>query len=147
MTAYAAVEKSGRVLFVDKAECGDTPYRIALNAGDIKEIHLTAAGKTLLVSRSDEDIGCLLGVGCYNTKTKNSLSNYHDLINEIHRIRSAGYAEENYEENVYIYSIAMPVYDSGKQTVAALGVSMIKYDAESVNRSELAVLLKNTRVK
>ena len=115
------------MIIVDKIE-GRSAVHLTDGIGTHKPMHLTSIGKVLLSGYDDESILDIVGDFCFESHTKNSLVNPHQLLREMAKIRARGYAIENFEDNPYVYSIAAPVYDKSNVVCAGVCVSLFAAD-------------------
>ena len=150
--AHPAMEelhrRTGRAVFIAVPD-GDTatvldkieppgPVRITIQPGTTLTLHLTAAGKVILAAMSDDEVAGCVGRGCYITHTKNSIGTYFSLSEELAAVRNQGYAVENFEDNIAIYAIAAPIWDSSDKLAAALSLTLLKSELAAVNPDVLA---------
>jgi len=143
MTALLAIENNDQVIYIDKIE-DNVPYRVSIDIGDVKPMHLTGVGKAILAAYSNNDIMQKLGDGCYISHTPKSISTYYSLINILETVRNKGYAIENFEENKYIFGIAAPVFDRNNKICGAIEIAMIQTDYEKSDMDAITASVIST---
>lgn len=143
MTVLLAIENNNQVIYIDKIE-ENVPYRISIDIGDVKPMHLTGVGKAILAAYTDNEIMRKLGDGCYTSHTPKSISTYYSLIKNINNVRNKGYAIENFEENNYIFGIAAPIFDRYNKICGAIEIAMIHADYEKSDIDNIAQNVLNT---
>ena len=84
--------------------------------------HLTAMGKIILSSLETKDLRAIINRFGWRPKTKNSISNFKDLNNEIQKIRQQGYAIDNQECGEGC-CLAFPILDQKGNIVAAISAT------------------------
>jgi IclR family acetate operon transcriptional repressor len=103
--------------------------------GDLEPAHATAPGKALLAHRASWRDSVLAQP--LQRHTPRTLTDPRDLLAELGRIRSRGYALDNGEHHEDVHAIAAPVFQAG-DAVAALTVSLTAEDSQAADPGALA---------
>lgn len=146
LAAFVAVPEGDRAVVIDKRE-PPGPVHFSIRPGTALTLHLTAAGKAILAAMHDEEVGELLGTGCYVTHTSSSIPNYFALLRELSAIRAQGYAVENFEDSTAVFALAAPIYDSVDKIAAALSVTMLKSELSSIDLGKTAMYLTDAAMR
>lgn len=131
-TIFLGVPKNDKVIYVSKLE-GNSPVQSSATIGSDNPMHLTGIGKAILAAMPLEEIAILYQNEPYESRTKNSITTYHELVSSLTEIRQTGYAIDDREGTEYIYCFAAPIYNYSNKVVAALSVASL---AEEVGRLE-----------
>ena len=86
--------------------------------------YCSSPGKCLLSSLSGSEIDKLYEGYEFVRYTKNSITNLHDLKNELKKIREQGYSINNGEQESYTRSIAVPIYGYRGNIIASISAGM-----------------------
>ena len=118
--AHIAIADSGKALVIDDVET-DNPLRVVPTSGRRVALHCTSAGKALLAFGLAEMPASLPG------RTAKTITTRAALLVELDRIREAGVAVDDEENDVHTRCISAPVYGWGGAAIAVIGI-----DAPSV---------------
>ena len=140
-TVMAGIELGSNVVFTDKLP-PKKGMHVSGAIGSTKPIHVSAIGKAILASHSDEEIVSIVGTPCFIPYTRNSIININQLLKNVRMIRKNGFAVNNFEEDDYVYGIAAPVYDANRRVCEAIGFSGFHQELQSENLQMLAEKVK-----
>ena len=97
---------------------------MGVQAGEREAVHATGLGKVLISEMEEAEIRALFaGQSEFHRYTENTIANVDELIEEVRRVRVAGYAMDNQEFGVGLICVAKPVRDYTGKIVAAISVS------------------------
>ena len=113
---YLAVRADNRVWYIDKFDSRHS-LKVDHPIGNLAPLHCTALGKTFLAF---ENIKIADELTKYTSKTITTKKN---LLKEISRIRSEGFARDDEEYAEGIRCVARPIHDKNFHIVAAVGIS------------------------
>lgn len=104
----------------------DGAQRLVLESrvGSRLTAHATAIGKVLLAGLSDSELNERIAEANLERYTDNTVINKNELRKQMAVARTAGYATEVEEYTVGVSCVAVPVFDSTGDTIAAMSVSM-----------------------
>lgn len=144
-TVFLAIAREDHVVYIDKV-VSDHPIRMDAPLGVERPYNCTSVGKVLLMDMKREDIEALGAAGVFEKRTKNSIVNLDDLLNEIEGIRERGWSHDNEELVIGANCIGAPIYNSDGEIAAALTVSG---PSERINEKldSLVSLVKSTGAK
>jgi IclR family transcriptional regulator, KDG regulon repressor len=97
--------------------------RMSSKIGNRRYPHSTALGKVLLSDLPEREMLRLLKAKGMPKFTQATIVRKHDLIVELERVRTQGFALDSMENEPDGRCIAAPVMDSGRKVVAALSIS------------------------
>lgn len=135
-TVHFAVRSGRQAIYVDKIESRQ-PYRMASYVGMSIPLHCTSIGKAILGALPPEEAEALLRSGPLEARTANTLTKIDELMDELTRTRTSGYAVDNQENEEGVTCVGAPVYDSvgdvlGAVSVSALTLSLLAGDLARV---------------
>jgi IclR family pca regulon transcriptional regulator len=117
---------------------------IGLMPGSRLSAHCTSMGRVLLAALSPDEARAVVDRTDMTPHTLHSLNDPDDIMAEIDRVRSQGFAVINEEIELGLSAIAVPVFDARGKTVAALNTGMAALHAtpERISQDYLPALLK-----
>lgn len=146
-TANLGILQGDQVLYLAREE-GELSVISVSRVGKLLPANATAIGKALLAELSDDDVRQLFATrltadGELGQLTPRSLTSIDDLLWDLHKTRSRGYAEEGGETVVgrCCLGIAVPFGERGVSH-AAISVSMAEHRFHQMRHEVLDQLLK-----
>jgi DNA-binding IclR family transcriptional regulator len=122
LTAHLAILEHGRAVYIDRAE---RPGFLRINTwvGRELDVHTTAVGKVLLAYRPQGEVRRILAAQGMEAKTPKTISNPDDYLEELVKVRTEGFAEDDEENNLGVRCVAAPVFGGSGEVVAAIGLT------------------------
>jgi IclR family acetate operon transcriptional repressor len=120
-TANLAVREGDRVVYLAQVPSPRT-LRMFAEVGRAVHAHSTAVGKVLLAALPAEEVAGILARQGLPRRTDTTITDEGALRSELDRVRAAGYALDDGEEETGVRCLAVPVSDGGA-VVAAVSVS------------------------
>lgn len=133
-SASLAVLHGGKVLIAARSTARRT-MRIGLGVGSRLPLHCSAAGRSLLLHRTDAQMRALLGAVPLERFTPRTLTTLRELRRELEASRERGYTVCDEEIELGVRSIAVPIEDRHGATIAAMTIST---RAERMTVAEMA---------
>lgn len=120
-TGHLAVFDSGEAIYIEKVEARRS-LRIPSAIGRGYPAHATSLGKALLANQDNETIEAVIAEHGLRRCATRTICERDDLLVELERVRSQGYAvdDEEYEEG--LRCIGAPIVGHTGQVVAAIGI-------------------------
>ena len=118
-----AIEEDMTVLYIDTMEGPDKMLRTMQRIGKRAPLHSTGVGKLLLLNYSSEELNTFVGKKGLAELTSNTITTMSELIKELQKVRSLGYAFDNEECEVGARCLAVPIRDYTGRVVASMSVS------------------------
>lgn len=117
---------------------------IGLMPGSRLPAHCTSMGRVLLAALPREEAEAIVMSSDLVPRTKYSLTDPSDVMMRVDQARSQGYAVNDQEVELGLYSIGVPLIDGRGRTVAALntGMAASAAHAEDITLTYLPKLLK-----
>lgn len=111
-----------RTILILKEESPDQILRVNPIVGSSSGSHYSAVGKCLLAFSPEKVLDK------FKTKelpiyTKNTISNWDDLLKELEDVRIKGYAIDNEELEIGLTCVAAPILDKENNVIAAISIS------------------------
>jgi IclR family acetate operon transcriptional repressor len=120
--------------------------RLAARRGDIEGIHCTALGKAIAATLPDRDVLQLLRRTELKAMTKRTISTPEDYLKELERVREAGYAiddRENEEEGrcvaVFVPGLSTPMAISLSGVASRFSTDRARDAAESLRVAAIEI--------
>ncbi|MGF7396456.1 IclR family transcriptional regulator [Thermoanaerobacterium thermosaccharolyticum] len=121
-TVHLAILDKGEVLYIDKRESSRS-IRISSQIGIHLPAHCTGVGKVLLAYLPIEEIREIIRNHGLTKYTKNTITDFDSLKEELEKIRECGYAVDNEEFMDGLKCIAAPIFNSKGNVEASLSIS------------------------
>jgi DNA-binding IclR family transcriptional regulator len=120
--ALVTLAENGQTSIIAQAQPGRLT-RMGTEAHRVFPLHSTGVGKVLLAYQPEGVLAPYLAAPDLPRYTAQTITSSTRLRQELFRIRARGYAIDNEEQEVGVYSLAVPVRDSYGRVIAALGIS------------------------
>lgn len=139
-TVHLAVEKHGKVIYLDKVT---SPRSISINSqvGKDNWMHCTGVGKCLLAYLPEKDIEDILA-GKLPVFTPNTIASPQALKKELAKIRENGFALDQEEFELGLTCIAVPIFNSYGKVCCAISVSGLTPRIHQIQKNEILKELK-----
>jgi DNA-binding IclR family transcriptional regulator len=121
-TVFLAVENQGEMVYLDKVE-GPSMLRTTADLGSRLPMHCTALGKALLAAYPEEKVREIIQRRKLISRTKNTITRYADLVEELKATRERGYSIDNEEDIADIFCVGAPVYDQTSKPIASISIA------------------------
>lgn len=122
-TVLLGVRSGDKVVYIAEKSVAQ-PIRVSSSIGSVLPLHASASGKILLSSMSEAQIDALYPQTELETFTSRTISNLHDLKEELVKVRAMGIAYNFGESIEGVHCIAGPIYDMEGNVVASVSVSI-----------------------
>lgn len=121
-TVQVGVLDGREVVYVERLDSPNT-LRMFTELGRRAEAHCNGTGKVLLAFAAPDQRDRILDGWKPRARTEYTITNISKLREELRKIRSLGYAENRHESEVGVVSLAAPIRDRTRSTVAAISVA------------------------
>ena len=129
-TVFLGVVNNNDLIYVDKKESKGT-LRTTGNLGSRNTLYSTSLGKAILATYSKSEINRYMEQVNLLPRTKNTIVNREDLLEDLNRIRQRGYSISDEENEEGIYCIAAPICNSTGKSISALCISSLKMKVDN----------------
>jgi IclR family transcriptional regulator, acetate operon repressor len=140
-TVNLGVLNAGEVVVINTVE-SRLGVRMASKIGNRRHLHTTALGKCFLAGLADKEIARMVRVKGLPRFTEKTITTKAGLMAEIARVRRAGYAIDNQENELDGRCIGAPVADQEGRVLAAVSISGPTFRMEMSRVKSLAPALK-----
>lgn len=122
MTSHLSIRNQNEVMYLHKVE---NPSNIIsyTRIGKWVPMYCTAMGKVFLSGMSDDEINSYLENVELVKYTNYTIDNREALLKEIEKVKSCGFACDNQELEIGLHCVAVPVYSTDGEIIAALSLS------------------------
>jgi DNA-binding IclR family transcriptional regulator len=120
-TAHLAIYKNEKVYFLDKVE-GPHDLQINTQIGSTKPLYSTGLGKIMLAF-GEPNYKKIIQRIQLESITKNTITKKETLLLEIEKIKNKGFALDMEETEVGLICVAVPVFNSNNEFIAAISNS------------------------
>ncbi|WP_242613886.1 IclR family transcriptional regulator [Actinomadura roseirufa] len=141
-TCHLVVYDAPNVVYVDKVE-NDHNVRMASRVGMQMPAYRTAVGKAVLAWLGDDDFDMVVAAGL-EPRTSWTITDPVRLAAELERVRVAGYAVDDRENEPEVRCVAAPIFDHNDRAVAALSVSGLTSRMTPARVREVGPLVERT---
>jgi IclR family KDG regulon transcriptional repressor len=126
-TIYLAIldKLAGDIIYIDKLE-SQRNIKLAAGIGTHNYIHSTANGKCLVCRLGGDKLKELLAIKGMPKLTDKTLDSLPQFSEEVKKVREAGYALDDLENEAGVRCVAAPVYDYTGNVVAAISISGVE---------------------
>ncbi len=107
------------IMYLDRIETS-APIRLHIDSGMRVPLHCTASGKLFLSYMKEFEIKRILGPEPFKKYTKNTITQYAPLLEEVHNISSQNYSIDDCEYLDGSICVAVPIKNKNNRVVAAL---------------------------
>ena len=121
-TVHMGILDDNKVLYVLKNESNYT-IRMYSRIGRRCPLHCSAIGKCLLADKGADFLEKYIQSEKFVSYTPKTISTKEDLVIELNRVKTQGYAVDNEEYEPQIVCVAAPIRDHEGNVVAAMSVS------------------------
>src|SRR5262249_37997390 len=141
LTAHIAVLDRGEAVYVEKV---DTPGFIKMDTwiGRRMDAHSTSVGKAMLAHLGDSEADSIIRNRELNRRTPKTITDPSQLMIELRRVRSQGYAVDDEENSIGARCIAVALLDGYGRPRAALGLSGTTSQITRASVARLAATLR-----
>lgn len=141
-TTHLVILDGREGVYIDKVEGAKAAIRYS-RIGRRVPLHSSAVGKTLLAFRSPEDMQRLLTGYVYTAFMPNTIQHEGDFLQELTKVRNAGYAVDNEENEPGVRCAAAPVFDHTGAIAAAVSISTMLASVDDGDFKRFTALLCN----
>jgi DNA-binding IclR family transcriptional regulator len=121
-TAILTIYHDQEVICLDTVETNH-PIRLTLTIGARRPPHGGASSKILMAYLREDEIQAIIRDKGLPKLCTNTITNPHELVLDLARIRDKGYAYTVEETDVSVWGIATPIFDRNGRAVAGLGIA------------------------
>ena len=104
-------------------ETGMELLSIITKIGDIEPFYCSAVGKAILAFLPEDEQNTIIDSLKMEKKTQNTITEKEQLLEELARISTKGYAVDNEEFHPGVRCLGVPIFDHRGRVVASLGIS------------------------
>lgn len=145
-TCHFAIPSGSRALIIE-AVASKHRLSSSIKPGSILDLHCSAVGKCFLAYSHWPDIESVIKEEDLIPRTSATKTKMSSLWEEIEEVRKLGYAVDNEEFIKGGRRIAVPVFSSENQCIAAIGISATSKRLPLTDIEELSVTLKEIAQK
>lgn len=121
-TVHTAVLDGREVVYVERLDSPQT-LRLFLEVGRRNYAHVTATGKCLLAHLPPDELDRMMEGWKLEKRTEHSITGQARLREDLATIRKRGYAENRYESELGVISVAAPIRSLGGSVIASVSVA------------------------
>lgn len=122
MTVHMGIYRDWEMVYIDKVDSPNTRI-VYSQVGKRAPMYCTGIGKAVLANMSPADVRYILDSRPLEPLTVHTLTKPEEILEELERVRTNGYAVDNEEVELGLRCVAVPVYDYRKKPVAAVSIS------------------------
>ena len=120
---HLSILDRNEIVYLDKKGEGQF-LTVATRVGGRNPAHASAMGKVLLSGLTQKELDDVVAIGPLVRFTPNTISEVPELLKELEKIRTQGFAIDNEETFPGIRCVAAPIYSRGGRIVAAISATV-----------------------
>jgi IclR family KDG regulon transcriptional repressor len=140
-TTHLVILDDKEGVYIDKVE-GPMATILYSRIGRRIPVHSSAVGKVLVAFQTEEELRKILDGYHYVAQTPNTITNEREFRKELEKVRQAGYAVDNQENEPGVRCIAVPIRNHKGQVAAAVSISTLVSRVEDQELMEFLEMLK-----
>lgn len=140
-TVHLGVRDGDRVIYLEKIE-SNHPIRLASRVGQSASMHSSGLGKAILASSETAFIQRYIEAGLVR-RTGNTITTAQALWAEIERIRAAGYAIDEEENEAGVRCVSAPILNHDARVIASLSISGPLQQFPRETTADMAITVKH----
>jgi DNA-binding IclR family transcriptional regulator len=146
LTVHMAVLEGNEAVLIERIE---SPGLVKLNTwvGQRMHVNCTAVGKVLSAYLTEEEFKRTIQTKRLIKHNQNTISSLGRLREELNRVRAAGYAVDDEEEEVGVRCVGAPVFDQTARAVAAVSVAGTTSQIPADGIERLAALVQEAGIR
>ncbi len=121
-TANLTIMDNYQIVYIAQEE-SDSLVKMFTKTGAVAPLHCTAAGKILLAYKPEETQKIIMDKIELTKHTNNTIVSKEELIEEMAKIRKAGYGFDREEREIGVSCIGAPVFDLNNEAIACITIS------------------------
>lgn len=141
LTSRLALADDGYPLFVARVD-GPGAVRFQTPLGSRELPHTTAAGKAILAELPEEQVRKVAAQTGLGGRTRRSITTVEELLPELERVRTRGFAIDDEEDLEGIFCIGAAVSDRSGRCVGAISTTAIKVERPAWRIDELGKTIR-----
>ncbi|WP_207696345.1 hypothetical protein DOK67_0002931 [Enterococcus sp. DIV0212c] len=119
-----SVQAGNQLEYINSIDSQERILSITQKIGKKAPLYCTGAGKLFLSAFSDKELDDYLKTIELHSLTKNTITNKQKLLEELQQIKKQQYAVDNEECELGVFCIAIPIFNSANQIIAAISISI-----------------------
>lgn len=133
-TVNLGMLSGNQIVYLEILESAQT-MRFAARQGDTEGIHSTALGKAIAATLADRDVLAILRKTGMPRRTSRTITTPEEYLRELGRVRTAGYAIDDRENETDGRCVAIYVPDCGRQVAISLSGVAHRFSLEQAHEA------------
>ncbi|NIK78690.1 DNA-binding IclR family transcriptional regulator [Paenibacillus castaneae] len=140
-TVHLAILSRGKAVYIEKVNA-PTFVQFDTKIGQSMHLHSSAVGKVLAAYLDSASLDEILKDAIFVQATDHTITSPLTFKNFLSTVREMGYAIEDEEGEVGVRCIGAPIFDDKGVVVAALSVTGVRNDLQSIHFQEIGSVVK-----
>lgn len=111
------------VIYLTKLDAPSTSVRTSSAVGLRGKMYCTGVGKAILANLPISEVHDIWEASNIERFTSTTITNWDELMTELERVRTVGYALDNEEHEIGVRCIAAPIFDFSGRPLYAMSIS------------------------
>lgn len=111
------------IVYIFKEDAGNNSVRMASQVGLRSPMYCTAVGKAILAELPDKDVSAIWDKSIIVKRTKNTITAFDELKEQLDVIRTKGYALDNEENELDVRCVGASILDNTGKAIGAFSVT------------------------
>ncbi|MEW6129386.1 MAG: IclR family transcriptional regulator [Acidobacteriota bacterium] len=146
LTAHLAVLDHGEAVYIAKVEPRSF-IRMDTWVGKRMQVNSTGVGKAIAAYLSPAEVEAIIKQHGLKKRTVKTITVQSSFLRELDKVRAKGYAIDDEENSLGARCVAVPVFDSLGNAVAAIGVSGTTAQVNKASITKIVELVKDAAEK
>lgn len=144
-TVNLMIRENDNMVFQDKLESQNAPFRTKAYIGMYSEMYCTAGGKSMLAFSSKQDQEQYWQRNNLNMQqyTAATITKKNDFFAELELIKQQGYAIDNEENETGISCVAVCMLDNSGLPLCSVSISTLTQRLNNLGTQHVATMIKN----
>jgi DNA-binding IclR family transcriptional regulator len=122
LTVHLALLEQGEAVLIEKVGPPNV-FKLATWLGKRMDVHCTGVGKALMAHLPESEVEALVRDHGLPRHNENTICSLRRLRDELERVRTAGYALDDEEDELGARCVGAPIFDAEGKAIAAISAS------------------------
>lgn len=135
-SSFLVKRLDNEIIYINKVEANKRIIATS-DIGTRMPLYTSSMGKSILSTFSEEELENYFNNVKLIKKTPYTIDSKEKLLEQLEEGRKKGYFTANYENEDKLYCIGSPVFNHHNECVAAIGISLISFDKDTMKNKDI----------
>lgn len=122
-TVHLVKREGSHILYIDKVEAKVGSIRMVSHIGMVRPMYCSGVGKAIMSTMDKEEITQIWKESIIEKKTKNTITDFNQLLQVLEEVKKSGYALDDEENELGVRCIAACIHDYHREVKYAFSIS------------------------